>query len=578
MKKLLCYLLAVGLSCTTLTAQGPSKITVFTAKKIITMETAIPEATAVAVADGRILAVGDLESLKPWTDGRKVTYDSTFENKIVLPGFIDPHVHPSLPAVLTQFDFLAPEEWKLPTGDFPGALNQEAYVARLKELGTAYFENPDRDPDVPYVVWGFHQLWHGDTYRTKLDELFPNDPVILWHRSFHEVVLNTAALEHLGITEAETAGNHEIDYAKGLFSELGAKMVLANPKMAFLFDAERYGQGMQNFVEMLHQGGVTTAMDMGVGIFGNADQEIGLIHNTMDREGVASRIVLTPIITYFLGAGYTMDQAHAKIQEWTEASTDHVSFDKHFKLMLDGAIFSGLSQFEYPGYIDGHEGEWLAPTETTYDWGEYFWNKGYQLHLHTNGDKSTNVLIDHIGRMLDQKPRLDHRATLEHFAYSTESQIRSMGELNVLISANPYYQYILSDIYAERWLGEDRARNMVALGMAKKYGLTIGLHSDCPMAPLSPLTLVETAVNRQTINGNSNNAMQKISVYDALRAITIDAAFIMRKENQIGSIVAGKMADFVILESDPFEVAPSNISEIEIWGTVYEGNLHPIEK
>ena len=79
-----------------------------------------------------------------------------------------------------------------------------------------------------------------------------------------------------------------------------------------------------------------------------------------------------------------------------------------------------------------------------------------------------------------------------------------MGELNVLISANPYYQYILSDIYAERWLGEDRARNMVALGMAKKYGLTIGLHSDCPMAPLSPLTLVETAVTDEMMENLSD--------------------------------------------------------------------------
>ena len=197
--------------------------------------------------------------------------------------------------------------------------------------------------------------------------------------------------------------------------------------------------------------------------------------------------------------------------------------------------------------------------------------------MHTNGDKSTNVLIDHVSRMQGQKPRIDHRATLEHFAYSTENQIRHLSELGMLVSANPYYQFILSDIYAERWLGEDRARNMVALGMAKKYGITIGLHSDCPMAPLSPLTLVETAVNRQTINGNSNNAMQKITVYDALRGVTIDAAFIMRKENQIGSILAGKMADFVVLEEDPFKVDPNKISEIEIWGTVYEGVLHPIK-
>lgn len=557
-------------------SQNMQEITVFTAKKIITMETAIPEATAVAVADGRILAVGDLESLKPWTDGRTVTYDTTFEDKIMLPGFIDPHVHPSLPAVLTQFDFLAPDDWTLPTGTYPGAKTQEDYIKKLKTLVEAHFGNPDHDPNIPYVVWGFHQLWHGDTYRPKLDELFPDKPVILWHRSFHEVVLNTAALDLIGLTKAETEGNHEIDYEKGHFWELGAKLVLAKPQMAFMFDPERYGQGMKNFVEMMHIAGVTSAMDMGVGIFGNADEEIGLIHQTMDQEGIASRIVLTPIITYFLGAEYTMEAAYEKIQEWTKGSTDHVIFDDHFKVMLDGAIFSGLSQYEFPGYIDGHEGVWLAPTETTYQWAEFFWNKGFQLHAHTNGDKSTNVLIDHVRRMLNQNPRMDHRTTLEHFAYSTESQIRTMSELNILASANPYYQFILSDIYAEQWLGEDRARNMVSLGMAKKYGMTIGLHSDCPMAPLSPLTLVSTAVNRTTINGNDNNPAQKIDVYDALRGVTIDAAFIMRKEQEIGSIVAGKIADFVILEEDPLTIDPKRIADIPIWGTIYEGTKYPV--
>ena len=182
------------------------------------------------------------------------------------------------------------------------------------------------------------------------------------------------------------------------------------------------------------------------------------------------------------------------------------------------------------------------------------------------------------GQLQAQQPRVDHRLTLEHFAYATEDQLRQMHALGMQVSANPYYQYILADVYAEQWLGEDRARNMVPLGAAVRQGMRFGLHSDCPMAPLSPLTLAWAAVNRETINGNSNAPSQAISVDQALRAITIDAAWLMRMENDIGSIRAGKRADFAVLEQDPYRVKPSKLKDIPIWGTVFAGELHPVQQ
>ena len=117
--------------------QGP--LVVYTAKNIITMEPALPSATAVAVADGRIVAVGDLKSLKSWIDQKDARIDTRFADKVIMPGFIDPHVHPSLPAVLTQFPFIAPDDWSLPTGEFPGAKTPKAYLTRLKAAsGTAH--------------------------------------------------------------------------------------------------------------------------------------------------------------------------------------------------------------------------------------------------------------------------------------------------------------------------------------------------------------------------------------------------------------------------------------------------------
>ncbi len=557
--------LSLLLPCASLAAEPA---TIFTARRIHTLEPALPVATAVAVAEGRIVAVGSLESLEPWVRERGATIDRRLEDKVLLPGFIDPHVHPSLPAIVTQFPFLAPDDWSLPTGEFPGARNPEAFRARLQELVAAH-----DDARVPFIAWGYHPLWHGDVYRAELDALFPDTPVMLWHRSFHELVANSPALAMLGVTEQDVAGHHEIVWEKGHFFETGAMQLV--PKMAFLFDPARYGQGMQNFLAMAHRGGVTTALDMGTGIFGNPEQEIALVRQVTEQSRAPTRLILTPIISDFLARGVSIPDALTAIDRWREGNTPRVRIDRRFKLMMDGAIFSGLSRFGFPGYLDGHEGVWLAPLEVTRKWAQAFWNEGYQLHAHTNGDESAAAMIDLLRGLQEAKPRPDHRFTLEHFAYTTEDQNRQLKALGAVVSANPYYQYILSDLYSERWLGPDRARQMVRLGSLERLGVPFALHSDCPMAPLEPLTLAWAAANRVTINGNENAASERVSLEAAMRAITIDAAWVMGWEDEIGSIRAGKRADFTVLGADPFEVGAKGLREIPVWGTVFEGEVAP---
>ena len=334
---------------------------------------------------------------------------------------------------------------------------------------------------------------------------------------------------------------------------------------------------MKNFVEMMHQGGVTTALDMGTGIFGNPEAEIGLIRQVMESSQAPSRIIMTPLITDFLARGKTPQQALAEIDQWREGNSRRVSVDRHFKLMMDGAIFSGLSQMGPPGYMDGHSGQWMAPLEVTTEWARTFWLAGYKLHAHTNGDLSAAAFIDLLRTLQAEKSRPDHRFTLEHFAYSTEDQSRQLKALGAVVSANPYYHYILSDIYSDKWLGPDRGGQMVRLGSLERHDVPFALHSDSPMAPLSPLTLAFNATNRVTINGNLSGAAERISLDRALRAVTIDAAWIMGWEDEIGSIRAGKKADFVVLEQDPYLTGAAGLKDIQIWGTVFEGEVHPID-
>ncbi|MFT7286956.1 MAG: putative amidohydrolase YtcJ [Halieaceae bacterium] len=542
---------------------------IYSARKIITMDPGQPVATAIAVAEGRIVAVGSLLSLQQTPALKAYALDKRFANKVIMPGFIDPHVHPSLPAVLTQFPFLAPDDWELPTGSFPGARNPEDFAARLQELASQH-----GDTSVPFVVWGYHPLWHGQIYREQLSSWFPHTPVILWHRSFHEVVLNDQALLQLRIDRETVAALHDASWERGHFWENGLTALV--PKLGFVFQPERFLGGMQNFLAMAHRGGVTTALDMGTGIFGDPAGEIALVRRAVQESDAPLRIIMTPIITDFLARGKSPAEAEAEIDGWRAGNSPRVRVEKHFKLMMDGAIFSGLAQMGPPGYLDGHEGQWMAPLKVTTAWAEHFWKAGYKLHAHANGDGSAGALITLLRQLQEQHPRMDHRLTLEHFAYGTEEQLRQLQALGAVISANPYYHYILSDLYGEQWLGPDRSAQMVRLGSAERLGIPFALHSDAPMAPLEPLTLAWAASNRQTINGTLSGQEQRISLDAALRGITIDAAWIMGWEDQIGSLRAGKRADFTVLEKDPYSVGAEGLRDIQIWGTVFEGRPAPL--
>ena len=552
-------------------APTAAEVTVYTAKLIRTMEPAMPTATAVAVEDGRIVAVGDIDSLEPVLRIKGGRIDRQFEDEILIPGFIEPHVHPSLPAVLTQFPFLAPDDWSLPTGEFPGAKTPEAYKEKLTALAAAH-----TDQAVPFIAWGYHPLWHGEIWRKDLNEWFGDQPVIIWHRSFHEVIGNDAAWNMLGISAEDAAQVHDASWERGHFYENGLKAVIG--AFRFLFEPARYGKGMQNFLAMMHQSGVTTALDMGTGIFGNPQQEIAGIRAVAEAYPVPARIILTPIIVDFINRGVDPAAALDQVRSWQSQNTNRVSVGNHFKLMLDGAIFSGLSQFGPPGYLDGHSGVWMAPRDLTADYARTFWDAGFQLHAHANGDAAAGWFIELLEELLRESPRADHRMTLEHFAYSTEDQTRQLKALGALVSANPYYHFILSELYGETWLGPDRAEQMVRLGSLKRAGIPIGLHSDSPMAPLSPLTLMWAASARETISGKQGIASEALSPEAALRAVTIDAAWILGEENNLGSIRAGKIADFTVLDTDPLAVPAEALRDIKVVATVFGGQPYPLNR
>ena len=173
-------------------------------------------------------------------------------------------------------------------------------------------------------------------------------------------------------------------------------------------------------------------------------------------------------------------------------------------------------------------------------------------------------------------PRPDSRSVIVHFANSTEDQIARIARLGAIVSANPYYPVGFADKYSEIGLGPERATTMVRSASVLLHGIPYSFHSDLPMGPSAPLYLAWCGINRITNEGNVVAPEQRISVEDGLRAITSEAAYSWRREDDLGSIAPGKIANFTILEEDPYGVAPEKLKDIPIWGTVFEGRLFPV--
>ena len=219
----------------------------------------------------------------------------------------------------------------------------------------------------------------------------------------------------------------------------------------------------------------------------------------------------------------------------------------------------------------------MVPESVLRSYAEMFWRAGFQLHAHANGDAAVDRFLKLIAGLQQDFPRPDHRSTIEHLAYSTEQQSTQLAALGAQASVNPYYHYILSEAYSGGWLGPDRAAQMTRLGSLERNGVPLALHSDAPMAPLSPLTLVWAASERETISGKKGLDTERISRASALEAVTSGAARVISRENEIGSIRAGKTADFVVLEADPMTVSADVLRHLKVKATVFAGVPYPVK-
>ena len=209
----------------------------------------MPEATAVAVRDGMIVEPGTLETMQPWLEVHSYRIDERFSNHVIMPGFIDPHLHPSLAAVLLPCHFITALEWKLPDRISAPVQGHNAYLARLTEI-----EQSLGDSTEPLVTWGFHKIWHGDVNRQTLNGVSKLRPILVWQRSFHEIIANDAAIDWMKLNRDDLERHPQIELSTGRFFETGLSVALEGMK-DYLYAPARFRDGLEQVKRVVHFGG-----------------------------------------------------------------------------------------------------------------------------------------------------------------------------------------------------------------------------------------------------------------------------------------------------------------------------------
>jgi predicted amidohydrolase YtcJ len=554
---------------------APPNGRIYVARRILTMDPQRSSAAAVAVIGGRILAVGSLDDLKHATGEQPFMLDETFKDKVLVPGFIDPLVHPMLAALALSGEVIAVEDWNLPDGLRPGVRTPEDYRARLRDAHGRL-----ADPKTLLLTWGWQPELHGPLTRADLDAVSTTRPILVWHRSGRELVANTTALERWQVTpdylsRQSPGAQSQSDLAAGRFWDHGLAGVLPQLGPA-LAATERLDKGLALVEGYLHAGGVTTVVEMG----SPGTRPLQPAQNAVLGDDA------TPFRTYYVPDGKALAEAHPGDPQGMIAATRALAgpaagrtavLPNQVALFADGSIFRATMQVE-GGYDDGHQGLWLMEPERFSAVFDAYWDAGFQIHVQADGDAGVELVLDALERAMRREPRFDHRTTVMSLGLANDMQIKRLARLGAIVGANPYTVTALADAYARAGLGAPRADNLVPLGAVRRAGVPVTLHSALPLAPAQPLSLMAAAVNRTTLSNRVAAPDQRLSIEDALAAVTINAAYALRLNAHIGSIEPGKLANFTVLNGDPLASPAEQLGAIGVWGTVLEGRVQPVSR
>ena len=534
--------------------------TVLQAKKIITMNSYAPEATHVAIREGRILGVGSLEKVSVWGDHE---LDDRFADKVLMPGFVEGHAH-AMEGAVWDHAYVGYQDRFDPDGKrWRGARSLDEVIAVLSEV-----ERTMSDPDEVMFAWGFDPIYFdSERMATKhIDRVSATRPVLVLHSNGHVLNVNSAVLNAAGIDRSTNvegilkgANGEPTGELAEMAAQYAAYKAVGNPMLEGIT-----ANALRRYAKSAVNAGVTTATDLYAKF---DDSSLAAYSEVAGEAGYPLRLV--PAMNTL---DLPFDEGIERVRYAMKSSSDKLHYGL-CKVMTDGSIQGFSGRLKWPGYFNGApNGIWNMPPEQLTALVIAYHAADMHLHIHTNGDEASELMLDAIEAADKAYPRRDHRHTLQHCQMADESQFQRMAALGVCSNMFANHIYYWGDQHRDITMGPDRAMRMDACGTAERTGVHFAIHSDAPVTPLGPLFTAWCAVNRLTESGQVLGANECISVASALRAITLGAAYTLKLDHLVGSIEPGKFADFAVLDDDPNEVAPEKLKDVGVWGTITGGN------
>ena len=538
-----------------------ASITLFSAQKIITMDPNLPEATHVAVKDGRILAVGDAHCADAWGE---VILDESLSDTVLMPGFVEGHAH-MMAGAMWRYAYSGYHDRIDPNGTlWPGMTDIDSVIAGLKTYEQGLSEGE------PLIGWGFDPIFL-PTERLSakhLDQISAERPIAIMFSNFHLMCVNSVALEMAGYdagTNAEGVVKGPDGQPTGELQEMAAMFPVMRRLGIDFRGLSQTPEAIHAYAEVAKRAGVTTITDLYSGL---EEEDIATMSAITGDPNFPLRIVPA------LGAAEDPVSVANKAEAVAKQSTDKLRLGA-VKLMTDGSIQGWTARVRWPGYVGGQpNGIWNTPPESIHALCLEMQKRGIQMHIHVNGDEAAEVSLDAIEAALRAYPGQGHRHVLQHCQMMGEDLFKRAAELGVCCNIFSNHIWYFGDQHESLTLGPNMAARMDGARSALDLGVHIGIHSDAPVTPLGPLFTAWCAVNRQTMSGKTLGPAQRITVEEGLYAITMGAACTWKLDRDIGSISVGKIADFAVLGDDPRAVPPQALKDVPVLGTVSGGVPH----
>lgn len=530
---------------------------IFVGDNIVTMDPDEPMVEAVAIRGETIVAVGRAEDVTALRDGS--TRMVELGGRALLPGFIDAHGH--LTAVGASLDELSLHP--PPVGDVTSI---DDIVTKIR----AWIADHDLPPGAPVRGSGYDDsLLREGRHPTRydLDQASTDHPIVLRHVSGHLTAVNSLALETSGITAQTT------DPPGGHIRRVGASMepdgVLEENASRLLAGMGGGGRSAEDFDALVRSG---IDYELAHGITTIQEGSPTSVPNVEAIRAVAGREPLNADLAVLTNASAILDGTLE--YERTYANGMRVA---GVKFILDGSP-QGRTAWMTEPYTEGPPG---APADyvayPTMDPDEYkaaaaaLLRRGVPFLAHSNGDAAMDLMMDGVADgLVGMDPRPDHRSVIIHAQLMRRDQVRRAKELGVIPSFFGAHTFFWGDWHV-RSFGEERGSNVSPTGWALEEGLPFTLHNDAPVVPPDIMRLVSIAVNRKSRSGRVLGAEHRLTPFQALKAVTLDAAYQYFEEDTKGSITVGKQADLVILGENPLTADPEGLAEIPIVETFSRG-------